>query len=166
MSLATQVVGSKAPSEASRAEVPLVVGIWGYIWHARPTVALVAPLIYAGLIPFFLLDLFLTVYHAVCFPAFGIPKIRRQDYLVFDRGRLRYLNALERVNCVYCSYANGLAAYFVEIAARTEQHWCPIKHRGHPVAPHSRYPQFLPFEDADAYRKRLEDVRRDFDDVR
>jgi hypothetical protein len=147
-------------------EAPLFTGLWRYIWHARPTVVLLAPFIYAGLIPFMLLDVFLSAYHAVCFPVYGIPKVRRQEYLVFDRGRLRYLNALERMNCVYCSYANGLAAYFSEIAARTEQHWCPIKHAKQPAAQHSRYPQFLPFEDAQAYRRRVDEVRHGFDDLR
>lgn len=146
-------------------EEPLFVGLWHYIRHSRRAVALAAPLIYAGWVPFLLLDLFLSVYQAVCFPIFGIPKVRRRDFIVFDRGRLRYLNMLERINCVYCSYANGLAAYFTEIAGRTEQHWCPIKHSRHPVAQHSRYPRFLPFGDARTYHKRLEEVRRAFDDI-
>jgi hypothetical protein len=46
-------------------------------------------------------------------------------------------------NCRYCSYANGLIAYVAEIAGRTEQHWCPIKHsQGIPIH-HSRYDQFF-----------------------
>ena len=32
------------------------------------------------------------------------------------------------INCIYRSYANGLCSYVTEVAARTEQHWCPIKH--------------------------------------
>jgi len=79
-------------------------------------------------IPFLLLDLAVTTYQAICFPVYRISKLQRADYLVFDRGRLQYLNAIEKLGCVYCSYANGLLAYVVEIAARTEQHFCPIKH--------------------------------------
>jgi hypothetical protein len=70
-------------------------------------VVLTAPVIYALIVPFALLDLFVTVYQAVCFPAYGIPKVRRSDYLVFDRGHLAYLNALEKLNCAYCSYPTG-----------------------------------------------------------
>ena len=64
-------------------------------------------------IPFLLLDLFVTVFQAVCFPIYGIPKIKRADYLVFDRHHLAYLNALEKLNSAYCSYANGLIAFLV-----------------------------------------------------
>src|SRR5688572_32598479 len=82
--------------------------------------------------------------------------------MVVDRSRLRYLNAFEQGNCVYCSYANGLIAYVGVIIARTEQHWCPIKHAEQPRAPHARYPRFLPYGDAHAYRDHIEDVRHDF----
>src|ERR1019366_470345 len=69
----------------------------------------------------------------------------RKDYLVFDRGRLAYLNTIEKVGCIYCSYANGLLAMITEIAARTEQHFCPIKHAHTLKKTHSRYPTFLPY---------------------
>jgi hypothetical protein len=125
-----------------------------------------APLIYACLAPMVLLDLFISLYQAVCFPIYGIPKVRRAAYFVFDRGRLRYLNVLERLNCFYCSYANGLAAYVAEIAGRTEQHWCPIKHGRDPQSPHARYARFLPFEDRAAYGERIEEIRHDFRDIK
>jgi hypothetical protein len=66
-----------------------------YILNARPMVVVTAPVIYALIVPLVLLDLFVTIYQAVCFPAYGIPKVRRGDYLVFDRHYLAYLNALE-----------------------------------------------------------------------
>ncbi len=56
-------------------------------------------------------DLFISVYQAVCFPVYGIPKVRRKDYIAIDRNQLRYLNALEGFNCLYCSYGNGILAY-------------------------------------------------------
>jgi hypothetical protein len=52
-----------------------------------------------------------------------------------------------------------------EIAARTEQHWCPIKHSHEIPSPHSRYDQFLHFGDAAAYREGVERVRRNFVDL-
>jgi hypothetical protein len=136
-----------------------------YVLHARPLVLLAVPIVYLGIVPFLLLDLFLTLYQAICFPIFGIPKAKRGDYLVFDRGRLAYLNLLEKLNCVYCSYANGLCAYGTEIAARTEQHWCPIKHAQRVGAPHSRYWRFLDYGNAKDYRRQIDKTRRDFTDL-
>jgi hypothetical protein len=126
-----------------------------YILNAHPLVVLTAPVIYALIVPFVLLDLFVTLYQAVCFPAYGIPKVRRGDYLVFDRHHLAYLNALEKLNCAYCSYANGLIAYVREIAGRTEQYWCPIKHAKRVIGAHPRYATFEDYGDADGYRKWL-----------
>jgi len=91
--------------------------------------------------------------------------VRRDDYVVFDRGKLCYLNLLERINCAYCSYANGVLAYVVEVAARTEQHWCPVRHAHRILHPHDRYDHFLPYGDAPAYRARIEEVRNDFTDL-
>jgi hypothetical protein len=137
-----------------------------YVVHSRFLVFVTAPVLYLGIIPFSLLDLFLAVYQGICFPIYGIPKVRRANYLVFDRGRLKYLNLLERLNCVYCSYANGLCAYVTEIAARTEQHWCPIKHAQRLRAPHSRYSRFFDYGDAQQYERQVETVRNDFVDLR
>jgi hypothetical protein len=76
-----------------------------------------------------------------------------------DRNRLGYLNGIERVNCTFCSYANGLLAYVREVAARTEQYWCPIKHARPVPAPHPRYHTFLDYGDAAGYRRRLTSLR-------
>jgi hypothetical protein len=119
-----------------------------YILGTPPLVMLTAPVIYSLIFPLLLLDLFVTVYHSVCFPVYGITKVRRGDYLVFDSHHLAYLNAIEKLNCAYCSYANGLIAYFREIAARTEQYWCPIKHARRVIGAHSRYAQFQDYGDA------------------
>jgi hypothetical protein len=139
--------------------------LWKHIRGARLAVILTVPLIYACAIPFAFLDLFVTIYQAVCFPIFRVPKVRRRDYLIFDRGRLAYLNAIEKVGCVYCSYANGLLAYIAEIAARTEQRFCPIQHAHPPAQLHARYPHFLPYGDARAYRAQSETVARGYDDI-
>jgi hypothetical protein len=137
-----------------------------YVLRSRFLAIVTAPIIYACIIPFALLDLFVSLYQAVCFPVYGVPKARRRDYMAIDRNKLRYLNALEGLNCMYCSYANGLLAYVVEIAGRTEQHWCPIKHARRIQHAHDRYSHFLPYGDASAYRERLEKVRDDFKDLK
>jgi hypothetical protein len=141
-------------------------GLSSYLLHGRFLAYLTAPIIYSGIVPFWILDLFLIVYQGICFPVYGIPKVKRADYFVYDRARLQYLNLLERFNCWFCSYGNGLFAYATEIAARTEQHWCPIKHAQRLRAPHSRYSHFFDYGDAKEYCKQVETVRNDFVDVR
>jgi hypothetical protein len=128
-----------------------------YLAKARPLVVLTAPFIYAVIVPFVLLDLFVTIYQAVCFPVYRIEKVRRADYITFDRSRLSYLNALEKFNCMYCSYGNGLLAYAREIAGRTEEHWCPIKHARRIAGTHPHYPEFSDFGDAEAFQKRKQE---------
>ncbi len=135
------------------------LGLFGFLRRTRPLVALTAPLIYAGWIPFLLMDLFVTLYQSVCFPIYRIPRVRRADYLVFDRTDLPYLNLIEKFNCFYCSYGNGIAAYTREVAARTEQYWCPIKHARRIQAAHDRYPTFFDHGDAEAFRQGLERLR-------
>ena len=138
-------------------------GLLRFIVGARPLVVLTAPVIYLGWIPFLLLDLFVTLYQAVCFPVYRIPRVRRADFLVFDREDLPYLNAVERFNCLYCSYANGVAAYTREVAARTEQYWCPIKHARRLRAAHDHYPKFFDHGDGEAYRRGLARLRPQYD---
>ncbi|MCF8177976.1 MAG: DUF4407 domain-containing protein [Sulfuritalea sp.] len=135
------------------------LGLLGFLGRTRPLVALTAPLIYAGWIPFLLMDLFVTLYQIVCFPIYRIPKVRRADFLVFDRADLPYLNLIEKFNCFYCSYGNGIAAYTREVASRTEQYWCPIKHARKITAAHERYPTFFDHGDAEAFRQGLERLR-------
>jgi hypothetical protein len=152
--------------EIKREHRRLKTSLFRYVLQSRFFVILTAPFIYACIIPFALLDLFVSAYQAVCFPVYGIPKARRGDYMAIDRNKLRYLNALEGLNCMYCSYANGLLAYVVEIAGRTEQHWCPIKHARRVQHVHDRYLHFLPYGDASAYRERIDKVRCDFRDLK
>ena len=61
--------------------------------------------------------------------------------------------------CEYCAYANGLFAYAGEIAARTEQYFCPIKHAHKVLGTHARYNRFLGYGEADAYEAKLEEFR-------
>lgn len=137
-----------------------------YLVEARPLSTLTAPVIWSCLVPILLVDLWATIYQFICFPIYGIPKVRRRDYVVMDRNKLRYLNPVERFNCVYCEYVNGLIAYVQEIAGRTEQHWCPIKHALRLKTMHSRYAHFLDYGDAEAYRRHIEQIRSDFEDLK
>jgi hypothetical protein len=134
-------------------------GLFSYLTGATVLTAVTAPILYLGIVPLVLLDLFVNGYQAICFPVYGIPKAKRSDHIVLDRVDLPYLNALEKLNCAYCGYANGLASQFREVAARTEQHWCPIKHARRTLAVHDRYPGFFEYGDAESYRLGLERLR-------
>ncbi|MBI5899158.1 MAG: hypothetical protein HZB40_08040 [Rhodocyclales bacterium] len=140
------------------------VGLLRFLARSRLLVTLTAPVIYLGWIPFLLMDLFVSLYQAVCFPIYRIPKVKRSDYLVFDREDLPYLNLIEKFNCLYCSYGNGVAAYTREVAARTEQYWCPIKYARRIKSAHERYPRFFDYGDAEAFRQGLNRLRRDFEE--
>ena len=130
-----------------------------YFIDANPLIVLSAPVIYSLIVPVMLVDIWVMAYQAICFPVYRIPKVRRRDYLVFDRHHLAYLNAIEKVGCAYCSYANGLAAFFREVAARTEVRWCPIKHARRVLGPHPHYQGFADFGDADAYRAKIDAMK-------
>lgn len=136
-----------------------------FIRDSRFMVLLTAPVIWACLVPVVLLDAMVTIYQAVCFPVYGIPKVKRSDYQRSDRRHLAYLNWVEKVNCEYCSYANGVIAAAGEIAARTEQYWCPIKHALRMKSLHSRYRFFFDYGDAERYREQVESLRRSFEDI-
>jgi hypothetical protein len=137
----------------------LRTGLLRYLAQTPLRHILTAPLIYGMLIPFLFLDVSLTVYQWVCFSAWGIGRVPRGRYLVFDRHRLGYLNVIEKANCLYCGYGNGLLAYAREIAGRTEQYWCPIRHATQIRGAHSRYADFVDYGDAEGYRARLKELR-------
>ena len=134
-------------------------GVFSYIASASLLTLLIAPVIYLMVIPFFFVDVFFSLYQIICFPVYKIEKVKRVDYFTFDRSRLPYLNKIEKINCAYCSYGNGVISYIREIAARTEQYWCPIKHAKQLTALHDHYPTFVDYEDAEAYRQELENIR-------
>jgi hypothetical protein len=130
-----------------------------YFMQANPLIVLTAPIIYSLLIPVVLLDIWVMAYQAICFPVYKIPKVRRRDYLIFDRHHLAYLNVIEKINCAYCSYANGAIAFAREVASRTEVYWCPIKHARRVLGPHPYYQGFADFGDAEGFRAKLAQIK-------
>ena len=147
-------------AEMRRRHREMRVRLSTFLRRARPLTVITAPVIYSMIVPFALLDLFVTVYQAVCFPAYGIDKVRRGDFIRIDRHHLAYLNALQKLNCVYCGYCNGLIGYVQEIAGRTEAYWCPIKHAARVGAHHAYYAQFVDYGDAEGFERGLETSRR------
>jgi hypothetical protein len=125
----------------------------------RPQNLITGPIIYSMLVPLLMLDFFVSFYQWSCFPIYGITKVHRADYIVFDRAQLGYLNFIEKFHCFYCEYGNGLMGYMREILARTEEYFCPIKHAHKILGTHARYNRFLDYGDAADYEARLEEFR-------
>jgi hypothetical protein len=148
-------------AEVLRRHAELKIGLWKYIRSVSFKVLITAPVIYSMIFPIVLMDLFITIYQFVCFPAYGIPKVKRSDYFVFERTHLKYLNLIQAINCAYCSYGNGVIAYAREIFALTEQHWCPIKHAKKMVGYHDKYQDFADFGDADDFVKKYMKAREE-----
>ena len=72
----------------------------------------------------------------------------------------------DKLNCHYCACGNGVLACVAEVAGRTEQYWCRIKHALRVKSMHNRYRFFFDYGDAESYRQQIEKVRRSFEDTR
>ncbi len=131
------------------------IGVFRYLREANILFILSSPIIYSLIIAFALLDIMVTIYQVICFPIYKIEKVKRKDYFKYDRAKLPYLNIIEKLNCTYCSYGNGVIAYAHEIAARTEKYWCPIKHSLRKHGVHKYYRSFESYGDGDNYHQRL-----------
>ncbi|MDP1999328.1 MAG: hypothetical protein Q8K22_07005 [Rhodoferax sp.] len=156
-----QINGKRVEFERSvkDAHRKLKTNFFRWLVTNRPQNLITGPIIYAMVIPMMMLDLCVSFYQYTCFPIYGVKRVRRSDYIVFDRYQLGYLNFIEKFHCAYCEYGNGLMAYMTEILARTEQYFCPIKHAHKILGAHSRYKLFLSYGDAVDYEKRLEEFR-------
>lgn len=146
--------------EIEEAHKELKENLLRWFLSSRPRNIISAPFIYSMIIPFVLFDICISVYQIICFPLYQIKMVKRSRYIVIDRYHLRHLNSFERFHCIYCGYANGLLAYVREIAARTEQYWCPIKHARRIIDRHPRYQYFIDFGDAEYYQKHLQELRQ------
>jgi hypothetical protein len=135
-----------------------------FIRESSPLNLVTAPVIYSLVVPIALLDVWMSIYQGICFPIYGIAHVRRSSYIVIDRQHLAYLNVIEKLNCMYCGYANGVFAYVREIAGRTEQYWCPIRHARRIKAPHTHYQQFVDYGDAKGYQRQLPILRAELRD--
>lgn len=162
-----QVINNKIrfATEAIEKHKLKLVNLRDYLAEASWRNIATTPIIWVCIIPAIIMDLFVSFYHAVCFPVYGIPKVKRSDYINLDRRFLKYLNVIEKINCIFCGYFNGLISYVQEIAARTEQYWCPIKHARRMKAIHSRYRMFFDYGNAEAFRNNLPETRKAFDDL-
>jgi len=133
------------------------VPAWRYAIPKNIRHVLSIPFIYGMIIPAVILDIFISIYHAIAFPLYHIPKVKRSEYIVFERQYLDYLNWIEKLHCLYCSYVNGLFAYSVEIAARTERYWCPIKAASRPRSSHDWYRDFADYGNPEEWKQKFND---------
>jgi len=147
-------------AEVRRRHREMRVRLLTFLRQTRPMTVITAPVIYSLIVPFVLLDLFVTLYQVICFPVYGIDRVRRADFIRVDRHHLAYLNVVQKLNCVYCGYCNGLIGYVQEVAGRTEAYWCPIKHAARVGAHHAYYAQFVDYGDAEGFEPGLEASRR------
>lgn len=156
-----EIKGKRVEFEQSIREAHrrLKTGFFRWLVAYRPQNLITGPIIYSVIVPLALLDLCVSLYQATCFPIYGVVKVRRGDYIVFDRQQLEYLNFIEKFHCTYCAYGTGLIAYVAEIVARTEEYFCPIKHARKMLGTHARYARFLEYGDAADYEQRLEAFR-------
>lgn len=113
--------------------------------RALPVDLVAGLFIYSMIVPLVILDMWVTVYQWAYFGLKEIPKINRRDYIIIDRSMLRKLSWLQRVNCAYCDYANGLMAWAEAVTNTTEIYSCAIKHSSPKfVRPHEK--EFYPYE--------------------
>jgi hypothetical protein len=120
------------------------------------------PFIWIMLIPLILFDLCLEIYHRICFALYGIPFVSRSSFIRIDRHRLSYLSIWDKLNCMYCGYANGLLQYGAQVAGDTEKYWCGIKHaqyEGFHVPLHHK--DFLEYGDEEGFRKKCKLEKRE-----
>ena len=156
-----QIKGKRVEFEQSikHAHQKLKKNFFRWLVTDRPQNLITGPIIFSMIIPLLVTDLFVTFYQITCFPIYGIKKVRRADYIIFDRQNLQYLNFIEKFHCTYCAYGSGMIAYISEIVGRTEQYFCPIKHARKILGTHARYALFLDFDVAENYRAKLEEHR-------
>jgi len=156
-----QIKGKRVEFEQSikKAHRRLRRNFFRWLITDRPQNLITGPIIYSMIIPLVVTDVFITFYQLTCFPIYGIKKVCRANYIIFDRQHLSYLNFIEKFHCTYCAYGTGMIAYISEIVARTEQYFCPIKHARKILGTHSRYARFLDFGAAESYEAKLEEYR-------
>lgn len=137
------------------------ISLFSYKYLARTKLSylLTSPFILMMIIPALIADISATLYQAINFKIYNIPKVKRSRYVFIDRHNLKYLNFMEKFYCVFCGYVNGVIQYAAEIGARTEEFWCPIKHSKKIAYEHSRYKNYLENGDSISYHQKRKNIR-------
>lgn len=127
--------------------------VWDSIFSARVREVLSMPFIYMMIVPAIILDIFLFVYQNTALRLYKVPLVKRSEYIIFERRHLDYLNWIQKINCLYCSYVNGLFSYAVEVAGRTEKYWCPIKYASRKKWWHDWEEYFADYGDPEKFKE-------------
>ena len=123
------------------------LGLIALIKRSRPINLITGPIIYSMIIPLLILDIFVSFYQWSCFPIYGIPKLSRKDFIIFDRQELRYLDWISKFHCTYCAYGVGVVAFVGEVIGATEAYFCPIKHKSKKIHAAQKPTQYIPFDE-------------------
>jgi hypothetical protein len=124
---------------------------------------LATPFIFGAVIPMALLDLFIEIYHRICFPFYRIPYVKRKKYIKIDRHKLSYLKPGEKINCIYCGYATGVIHYWSIIVAETEKYFCSVKHEKNPeFIPPEHHKEFLEYSDKETFDQEYGSKRKPY----
>lgn len=150
-----KIVFTREAREANRKKR---ISIFESIFSARVREVLSIPFIYSMIIPALFLDLFLLIYQNTAIRLYKIPLVKRSDYITFDRKELDYLNWIQKINCLYCSYVNWLFSYAVEVWWRTEKYWCPIKNAKKMKVSHDWQRYFADYWDPEWFRECFQSI--------
>jgi len=98
--------------EAYESRLPLLLPIWGS--HVK-RIGLVRVAVGGGIMytsfPFFVLTHVSGTTYALHFalaPVLGLPAVKTRDYLILDRYKVEGLSLPDKLNCLFCGYANGV----------------------------------------------------------
>jgi len=133
---------------------------WDTFFTATIFEILSMPFIYSMIVPAVILDLFLFMFQQTAIRLYKIPLVKRSDYIVFDRKQLGYLNWLQKINCLYCSYVNWIFQYAVEVWWRTEKYWCPIKAATKKHWSHNWEKFFADYWDIDWFKEEFHSIEK------
>lgn len=117
------------------------------------------PFIYGMIVPMLFFHILIEIYHRVCFYLYDMEYIDYRNHFRFDRHRIGGISPLQKFNCIYCEYGNGLASFTKEVIGKTEAFWCPIKHEDSPESPHAYYQQFMEYGNGRNFEEKRETVR-------
>lgn len=115
-----------------------------------------SPFIYGMIVPLAILHFCAQVYQQIAFPLYGLETVDSRKYIKDVRRYLPYLSTMEKLNCVYCSYGNGVLAFAQAVAKQTEKMWCPIKNarsRMEQDLPHRK--EFAEYGDPESLQEHL-----------
>ena len=152
-------------AEFKKRNKSLKLPFWRPLTRTNIRQLIAMPFILAMIVPVVFLDICITLYQAIAFRLYRIPRIVRSDYIIYDRRFLDYLNFQQKLQCLYCSHVNGLFAYSVEIAARTERYWCPIKAANKPKFSHGWYKDFADYGDPEEWKEKFLTEEKSFIDA-